>query len=302
MSAASERTTILVTGAAGPAGRALGAQVAGLADPGAAPRLVGVDLAPRELPGYDAVLPVVGALDAAYDQAMRDLVSQLDPDLVVPTVAEELPRLAVLGLAAGMRHRLVLSAPGPVAVAADKLLTMWALAERGVAVPAHATVAEAGTAAEAVAWGGGPVVVKPRVSRGGRGVHVVEDARDPLWDSLDATWLVQGYAPGVEYSPQVYRSPHTGRCRVVVLRKTELKQGRVGNAAAVERVADGAEPDVAALAVRAVEALDLVGPIDMDVRRSSDGTPVVLEINSRFGALSARAPEVLADVLADWAG
>ncbi|MRK03064.1 ATP-grasp domain-containing protein [Aeromicrobium sp. S22] len=302
MSAASERTTMLVTGAAGPAGRALGVQVLEQADRGAGPRLVGVDLAPTDVPGYDTVLPVVGALDPAYDQDMRDLVARLRPDLVVPTVAEELPRLAVLGLATGMGAALVLSAPGPVAVAADKLLTMWALAERGVAVPPHATVAEVGSAADAVSWGGGLVVVKPRVSRGGRGVHVVEDGGDPVWDSLDATWLVQGYAPGVEYSPQVYRSPHTGRCRVVVLRKTELKQGRVGNAAAVERLPDGAEPDVAALALRTVEALDLVGPVDMDVRRAGDGTPVVLEVNSRFGALSAHAPEVLEDVLVEWSG
>ncbi|MBC2934146.1 ATP-grasp domain-containing protein [Nocardioides sp. zg-1228] len=302
MGAASERTTILVTGAAGPAGRALGAQVLARAERGGGLRLLGVDLAPAPVPGYETVLPVPGAPDPAYDEDMRDLVSRLDPDLVVPTVAEELPRLAVLGLAAGMGPGLVLSAPGPVAVAADKLLTMWALAASGVAVPPHATVAEAGSAADAVAWGGGPVVVKPRVSRGGRGVHVVEDGGDPVWDSLDATWLVQGYAPGVEYSPQVYRSPHSGRCRVVVLRKTELTQGRVGNAAAVERLGDGAEPDVEALAVRAVEALDLVGPVDLDVRRSSDGTPVVLEVNSRFGALSAQAPELLADVLAEWTG
>ena len=76
----------------------------------------------------------------------------------------------------------------------------------------------------------------------------------------------------------------------------------MGNAAAVERLPDDAEPDVVALALRTVEALGLVGPVDMDVRRSGDGTPVVLEVNSRFGALSAHAPEVLEDVLAEWSG
>lgn len=38
----------------------------------------------------------------------------------------------------------------------------------------------------------------------------------------------------------------------------------------------------------------------MDIRRDADGTPVVLEVNSRFGANSASAPELLAAVLAEW--
>ena len=44
------------------------------------------------------------------------------------------------------------------------------------------------------------------------------------------------FAGGAEYSPQVYRSPVTGECTVVVLQKTELKQGRVGNAVSTMRV------------------------------------------------------------------
>ncbi len=291
--------TILVTGAAGPAGRALGAQ---LAERGAAlgVRAVGVDCAPVPVTGYDAVEAVVAAADPRYDEETLDLVSRFAPDLVVPTVSDELPRIAVLGEAAGLGRRVVISGAGPSAVAGDKLLTMWALARRGVAVPAHVGAGSFHTAAQALGWAGGPVVVKPRVGRGGRGVHVVEDPADPIWERLDASWLVQAFAPGTEYSPQAYRSPRTGRCTVVVLQKAELEHGRVGNATAADRLADDATPDVAALAARALEALDLVGPADLDVRRLADGTPVVLEVNSRFGALSAGAPELLESVLAEW--
>ena len=50
-------------------------------------------------------------------------------------------------------------------------------------------------------------------------------------------------------------------------------------------------------------ALDLVGPVDLDVRRLADGTPVVLEVNSRFGAVSAPAhPSCSAAVLDEWPG
>ncbi len=292
--------TIVVTGAAGPAGRALGAQFS--RHPGAGTlHVVGVDLAPAPVPGFETVEAVPAATDPAYERATIDLLSRHRPDLLLPTVSEELPRLAVLAHAVGLGSTVVLSAPGPTAVAGDKLLTMWDLARHGVAVPRHMASTDVRSASAALDWAGGqPIVVKPRTSRGGRGVHVVEDPQDLVWDRLDGSWIVQEFAPGDEYSPQVYRSPTSGRSVVVVLQKTRLERGRVGNATAVERV-EGAD-DVAALATQAVEALDLVGPLDVDVRRLVDGTPVILEINARFGAVSAAAPELLEAVLADWPG
>ncbi|SFK46312.1 ATP-grasp domain-containing protein [Cellulomonas sp. KH9] len=263
---------------------------------------IGADMAPVPVPGFDSVETVAPATDPRYERDMLALVAGLQPALVLPTVSEELARIATLGLAVGWGSRLVVSPAGPAAVAGDKLLTMWALARAGVGVPAFAGAETFRSAAEALAWAGGPVVVKPRVARGGRGVHVLEDPDDRVWGRVDAAWIVQCFAPGTEYSPQVYRSPGTGRCRVVVLRKAGLEHGRVGNATAVERVPDGEVPDVADLAERTVQALGLVGPVDMDVRRLADGTPVVLEVNARFGAVSASAPELLDAVLDDWPG
>ena len=42
------------------------------------------------------------------------------------------------------------------------------------------------------------------------------------------------------------------------------------------------------------------GPLDVDVRRGKDGRPAVLEINARFGANIAFAPEILDAALAEW--
>ncbi|WP_114423300.1 ATP-grasp domain-containing protein [Nocardioides houyundeii] len=293
--------TLLVTGAAGPAGRALGVQLSAHSERSQL-RVLGVDLAPKEVLGIDAMEVVPAARDAAYERTLLELVARHEPDLIIPTVSEELPGLAVLGGAVGLGRRLVLSDAAPTAVAADKLLTMWALDHRGVPVPRYAGADEFASSAEALSWAGGPVVVKPRQGRGGRGVHVVERAGDPVWAVLDASWVVQLFAPGAEYSPQVYRSPVTGRCVVVVLEKSGRKQGRVGNATEVTRLPQDAAKDVAELSARVVQALDLVGPVDMDVRRLGDGTPVVLEVNSRFGAVSADAPELLDAVLHEWPG
>jgi len=86
------------------------------------------------------------------------------------------------------------------------------------------------------------------------------------------------------------------------LQKTELKEGRVGNAVSTVRVEGVEVRDVVETAIAAVEALDLIGPLDLDIRRDDSGTPVVLEINSRFGANSASAPELLSAVLLEWLG
>ncbi|GED10251.1 ATP-grasp domain-containing protein [Cellulosimicrobium cellulans] len=291
-----ERRTVVVTGAAGPAGRALGAQLARRPDV----RAVGVDLTPRAVPGFEHVDPVPAAGEPAYDRATLELVRRYEADLLVPSVSEELAHLAVLAEAAGLTGRVVVAGPGPTATAADKLLTMLALDRQGIEVPRHAVADALDSAAQALDWAAGPVVVKPRVARGGRGVHVVEDARDPVWATLDASWIVQSFAPGPEYCPQVYRSPTTGETQVVVLEKTGRKQGRVGNATTVTRLPEGDAADVADVARAATEALGLVGPLDMDVRRLGDGTPVVLEVNARFGAVSASAPELLDAVLGEW--
>lgn len=299
--------TIMITGAGGPAGRTLGRQLAERAADGLPVDVVGVDLTPIEAAGFREVAAVAPAADLAYATTMRDAVARFAPDLIIPTVQDELPQAAALAAILGRAARpsgppapVVTAGDQPAMIATDKLLTMWALVEAGVPVPIHAPATEFADAAAALDWAGGPVVVKPRVSRGGRGVVLVETPADIDWSGVDASLIVQGFAGGTEYAPQTYRSPRTGQTRSYVLEKTVLKEGRVGNAADAVRVADGTRPEIERLAIATVEALGITGPVDMDVRLDAAGNPVVLEVNARFGALSALAPELLSGVLADY--
>ncbi|GAA2231879.1 ATP-grasp domain-containing protein [Promicromonospora sukumoe] len=314
-------TTLLVTGAGGPAGRALGAQLAARAAAGADLTWVGVDIVPVDDPNYPATdhAPRADAWD--YVTGMRDLVVKHAPDLVIPTVQDELPQVAVLAQTLDHATTVLTAAPGPAALAADKLLTMLALDRAGVPVPRYALPTDFESVDEALAWAHGPVVIKPRVSRGGRGVRLVESAADlsapgdpgdltgpagpTVWTALDASWIVQTFAEGTEYCPQLFRPTASAGTpgidgtgtTAVVLEKTVLKQGRVGNAAAVVRPAAGTLPDVEDVARRAVAALGLTGPADLDIRRDATGAPLVLEVNGRFGANSEHTPELLDAVL-----
>ncbi|MDR6438031.1 carbamoyl-phosphate synthase large subunit [Paenarthrobacter nicotinovorans] len=295
---------VLVTGVGGPAGFSLARQ---LMDQGH--WVLGVDMKRFPASTADALSVVSPSSAPGYLWELRGLVAAHGIDLVVPTVSDELVMVADArdGFAPGLE--VLIADPEPVRIANDKYLTMKCLANANVAVPDFALPGDFSSINEAMARLGGSLVVKPRVSRGGRGVQLLERTADgarkaaEAWSFLDDSWIVQRFAPGTEYAPVVFRPwQDSGQEELVgVLEKVELKQGRIGNALSVKRV-DGQETaDVAGLAQEASAALGLVGPVDVDIRRMWDGTPVVLEVNARFGANSAYVPELLERVLRSFA-
>lgn len=316
-------TTVIITGVGGPAGRSLVRQFRALERRGDVQHiLVGTDMTDVEVDGLTMMNRVPPAGAPGFLPALTALAGFVRADLLIPTVSEELPLVAVAAPLIGAQPgsmaamdaacgsdgtvsenphtAVVVSAPEAVALAADKMLTMWALEDAGVAVPQFASAAELSSTAEALRRFGGPVIVKPRVSRGGREVTLLTDAAAsaPAW-AREQRLIVQSFAPGPEFCAQVYRSPHTQRVEaVVVLAKTRLANGQVGNA--VEVVREDHRRDVAELGAAAVQALGVEGPADVDIRIDATGRPVVLEVNARFGAQSAHAPEILDAVLDDY--
>lgn len=264
--------------------------------------VVGTDMADIRFPGVE-VLRVPPATDPAMPAALRRIVAEQHIDLVVPTVSEELPIFAACGQKLGNAD-VVIAKPWAVCLADDKFRTATRLRACGVEVPKFGLPSDYDGFGAASAVLGSPLVIKPRVSRGGRGVRVVWSAHEVEWHDLDDRWIVQEFAPSTEYAPVVYRSADVDRRAdlVVVLDKLGLAGGVVGNATAVRRVPDGRAADVAASALAAVRALGLSGPADVDVRRLSDGRAAVLEVNARFGANSAAAPELLDRLLATTGG
>lgn len=287
----------LVTGVGGPAGRSLAEQLRARGH-----WVLGADMQAVDPAAADVVAQVSRADSPAYLWELRGLVAKHGVEVLVPTVSDELVLISEArdDLAPGLE--VVVGDPAPVRIANDKFHTMNCLDNAGLSVPRFGLPSAFGSAEEAMDLLGGPVVVKPRVARGARGVRVLERLADRgrqaarVWATLDDAWIVQRFAPGTEYAPVVHlrgTDPDT----VVVLEKAELKGGRVGNAVSVRRTVAPDGQDVALLASSAALALGLQGPVDIDVRRMPDGTPVVLEVNARFGANSAHAPELLDAVL-----
>ncbi len=272
----------------GPAGRA----AAGfLRERGA--RVVVADVRPIEGEADLVRLPL--ASEDGFLEALRGELSPRGAGLLVPTVTEELPLVAAQRAALRAMGWAVFIPPVEATrIADDKWLTAQALARAGVGVPPSISGAARASVLDALAF---PVLSKPRRGRGGRGVEIHETPRDLPEPSADR--IYQEFLPGEEYDVNLFASPGGEPAALVVLRKTALREGRVGNASGVERVE---APDVARLAAAASRALALEGPIDMDVRRDRAGRPRVLEINARIGANVRSADEVLEELLTRWEG
>jgi carbamoylphosphate synthase large subunit len=275
-------STILVSGLGGPAGR----NVANLLlERGI--KVVGVDMRPLE--ATDTLFEQVPAAnDADFLPAIHRIALREKVDWIIPTVSEEL-----IVFARDWRWQaelpVLISRAEAVETANDKYLTSLALSSKGVAVPRFMLPTQARSVDEVAEKIGWPCISKPRVGRGGREVALRTPQDWPALAALGERYILQEFAEGTDYAPNIFSSAN-GYERVVVLEKTELKEGIVGNAKSVQRVD---APDVASLAAAAAHAVGLTGPLDIDIRRRKDGIPVVLEINARFGANIRYAPEVL---------
>jgi len=279
------RRRALVTGVGGPSGQAA---VSALKAKGYS--VIAVDM--RDVSHEaDDFLEVPPARDPGYLAALAALLSREGVRWLVPTVSEELvliaeaaPRLREEGVA------VYIGEPRAVRICNDKWETARALRRAGVAVPRSAI----GDADSPEVRGlGFPVVSRPRVGRGGRGV-VVHDRPGTTAEAEDPVW--QEFLPGAEYDVMMVAHPDPPH-RIIaaeVFEKTVLRDGRVGNALRVERVE---VPDIAGLAREAAAALGLWGPMDIDLRRAADGKPYVLEINARIGAHTLKGPAIF-DALA----
>jgi carbamoylphosphate synthase large subunit len=249
-------------------------------------RVVGTDMRVLTPPGIEFhTVPPANA--PGFLSAIHMISSSEHVDLIIPTVSEELPVFA-RGWNWQEEVPVLVSSAEAISIADDKYLTATRLNSKGVAVPRFSLPSQVHSAQELGEKIGWPCISKPRVGRGGREVTWHPEQDWPTISRLKDGFILQEFAAGTDYAPNVYLG-RNGEVVVIVLEKTELKEGIVGNAKSVRRVD---APDVADLAAAAARTVGLFGPLDIDIRRNIDGAPVVLEINARFGANIRYAPEV----------
>ncbi|WP_211455281.1 ATP-grasp domain-containing protein [Collimonas antrihumi] len=274
---------VLVTGAGGPSGKAA---IQALKSKGF--RVIAVDMTPVDHCA-DAFILVPPAHDPEFPEQLDELLLTHEIAWFFPTVQEEL--VLVAERAAAYRDQgiaVYMANPAAVAICNDKWLTVQSLMAAGIAVPRSA-IGDRDSAD--VTPLGFPRISKPRIGRGGRQVVVHDGPDRPDMEYAGNNLVWQEFMPGTEYDVLLMIQPdqQMKTMAATVFEKTLLREGRTGNALEVARVT---VPDVCNLALSAARALKLVGPLDMDIRRDSNGVAHILEINARIGANTHKAPEI----------
>jgi carbamoyl-phosphate synthase large subunit len=260
---------VLVTGAGGPAGVAVIRRLVALGH-----RVVAADADPAAAGGALAHLAVTVPRGdhPRFVDALVGVATAQGVDALIGTVAEELPqltagadRLAAAGVATWL----------PALDAVDLCCDKAAFARRMLAagVPHPATV----TTPDEVAGVLGPWVVKPRAGRGSRGVRLLDDPADVVVAlGQDADLIAQTRLTGREFTADALVG-RDGGLRVVVPRwREETKAGISVKGRTFESTA------VADVVARALAAVALTGPANVQGFVADDGTVTVLEINPRF--------------------
>lgn len=289
---------ILVTGIAGAAGMAVAAQLAARGIP-----CLGSDARAVTRQSGDAQAAAVKLLPATDPDMVLDLRRLVDREainVIIPTLSIELPVLAAARAGFGQDVRIIVADPAAVALANDHLYTAWALQAAGIPVPRFGVPGDLAAAPASLAELNGPVVVKPRVFKGSRAVHLLAGTASVNWKNMPSGQLVQEFIPGSDYVALVFGTPARNAMApaAVVLEKTKTPYGRAGSDEVARRVPDGEAADVRKLGLAAVRTLGLTGPVQVQIRRRADGTPVVLGVCATLGENSRWAPELLDAVLA----
>jgi carbamoyl-phosphate synthase large subunit len=237
---------------------------------GLTPRIIALDRVPH-LSAACALADLALAAPAATDPGFGDFVvetcRQHQVRLVIPTIDPELPAMAAIAPALRQVGTMVnISAPEAVAVARDKLATMRALAEAGIAVP------RTGNASEAASWGV-ELIAKPRGGSASVGVRRVGPAD---LAGLADEMLVQERLVGEEYTVNLFVAG--GRTVAAV-----PHWRRAVRAGEVEKGITRRHKGLAAIAARLPAAVPgFWGALCFQAIDTADG-PKVFEINARFG-------------------
>ena len=285
--AAAQESTVLVTGAGGPAGVTVIRRLVALGH-----RVVAADSDWAAAGGAlaHAAVTVPRADHPRFLDALLGIAAAHQVDALISTVAEELPplsagatRLGVAGVATW------LPTVEAVDVCCDKALFAERLAEAGVAHPP--TAVHSGTLTGIP----GPWIVKPRIGRGSRGVRALDSERE-VAEALttDPGLIVQTRLTGREFTADALVDRHGLVLTVVPRWREETKAGISVKGTTFESA------HVTALVVHALEAVELTGPANVQGFVADDGAVTVVEINPRFSGGLPLTLAAGADVVATY--
>lgn len=265
--------SIIVTGVGGPAGVAVAEHLMRSGE-----SVVGVD-ADSWAAGFGIVTAsatVPYATDPSYPDTILQIAHTYKADVLVSTVAEELPLLhRISGMLADRGVHTWVPTPETVNVCSDKQLFALCLEQAGVPHPYTVTAPD-----RLPKHGQGPWIVKPASGRGSRGLTVGITDREQV---QRAVALLDG-APAV-IQEQVYGEEFTADTLTDVDGTTVCvaARWRVATKSGISTKGETFTNELVTEQVKnTLQAVGLTGPACVQGFVTSSGNVIIIEVNPRF--------------------
>lgn len=258
---------VLVSGVAGDIGFGI-ARI--LREWGVFSRLHGIDIH-ADHPGefvLDQCAVAPRASDGNYISWLSNYICENSIGVFIPSSEAELGKLVAAGLDKIGGAMIIRNNSFTVQKSLDKFDCLAHLASSGVAVPENGLV-NITTPSQY------PVIVKPRLGQGSKGVKLVENAGQ--LEQCQSGWVWQRYLipDDQEYTCPVYVSPKAGMRILIIKRK--LMGGLTGSGVVVDN------PRIEEYVRSIAEAMQLNGAINIQLRLTERG-PLLFEINPRLSS------------------
>ena len=273
--------TILVTGISEPAGRNLSMMLSERHY-----RVIGTDSQFVSIKGI-AHYQVPDVRDPMLMATYLGIVHKEKVNLIIPTVEE----LSVFSNGWQWIDQYPILSPSwkAVEIANDKYLTAQVLLEKKVSIPHFILPSQVNSPEQVAQKIGWPCIGKLRVGDVKNSIQKYSVDDWPLVATLSDAYFLQEFIPGLDLLPTLFMGKNKETV-VIVLEKSEFNENNDENFKPIKRIV---APDIANLATKTAQAIGICGPIAMKIRRRSNGTPVVLDVNAHFWANIRFAPEVL---------
>ena len=244
-------------------------------------RILGADISPPQMGLYTvdkAFISPWAHEEEAFKTWLWRCCREEKVDVVLSGAEPVLMRLADCkeALESECGTQIIVSSPEVMAIGDDKLYTCRWLKEKGLATPDSASSeSEAEVHALLARWGY-PLIAKPRIGGGARGLILVEDEHDLAYVLRKKGYVVQellGEDSG-EYTVGCF-CDSAGNLNGSITMRRDLLAGTT------YRAEIGDYSEVREMAEKIVTALSPMGPCNVQLRMTQRG-PVCFEINPRF--------------------
>jgi len=223
------------------------------------------------VPAAQRLLLPAGNADDFSDQLLSICLA-CEIDVLIPTVDVELMPIARNRQQFEQQGIQVISSGLPaLATCADKLNLMQFL--EGKHPLADFCIYDGDTDVNALDY---PLIIKPRVGSGSRGVKLAHTVTDLVGIPKDGSFLTQEYLPGTEYSVDVYVGAQQKVLASVVRERIKVDSG----IAVISRTLH--DEALSSQAVQVANLLDIRYVANIQFRLNSAGEPRLLEVNPRF--------------------